>query len=86
MAAEEIKKTAGAIIPATQQSEESSIGNGDIAQLIGKVGSLIDSTIESVQGMISSVSSTTGLLIDGVTSTINSESVQGMITSVSTDT
>ncbi len=86
MATEEIKKPAGSLVPTAQQDQEVTVGNGDIAHLIGSVGSLIDSTIESVQGMISSVSNATGQLIDGVSSTINSESVQGMISSVSTAT
>ena len=86
MATEEIKKPAGSLIPTAQQDKEITVGNGDIAHLIGTVGSLIDSTIESVQGMISSVSNATGQLIDGVSSTINSESVQGMISSVSNAT
>ncbi len=86
MATEEIKKPAGSLIPTAQQDKEITVGNGDIAHLIGTVGSLIDSTIESVQGMISSVSNATGQLIDGVSSTINSESVQGMINSVSNAT
>ena len=86
MATEEIKKTAGSLIPTAQQDQDVTVGNGDIAHLIGSVGSLIDSTIESVQGMISSVSNATGQLIDGVSSTINSESVQGMISSVSNAT
>ncbi len=86
MATEEIKKPAGSLIPTAQQDQDVTVGNGDIAHLIGSVGSLIDSTIESVQGMISSVSNATGQLIDGVSSTINSESVQGMISSVSNAT
>ena len=86
MATEEINKQAGALIPGAKQDQEATVGNGDIAHLIGSVGSLIDSTIESVQGMISSVSNATGQLIDGVSSTINSESVQGMINSVSNAT
>jgi chlorosome envelope protein H len=86
MAAEEINKPAGAIQPASQKKQESGVGNGDMAHLIGSMGNLIDSTIVSVQGIISSVSSATGQLIDGVSSTINSDSVQGMISSVSTAT
>ncbi|NTW69085.1 MAG: chlorosome envelope protein H [Chlorobiaceae bacterium] len=84
--AEELNKPAGAPKPAVQKSPESNVGNGDMANLIGNVGILIDSTIESVQGIITSVSSATGQLIEGVSSTINSDSVQGMITSVSTAT
>ena len=76
MATEEINKQAGALIPGAKQDQEATVGNGDIAHLIGSVGSLIDSTIESVQGMISSVSNATGQLIDGVTSTINSDQIQ----------
>jgi chlorosome envelope protein H len=86
MAAEEINKSAGTLKPASQKNTESGVGNGDMAHLIGSVGNLIDSTIESVQGIISSVSTATGQLIDGVSSTINSQSVQGMISSVSTAT
>ena len=84
MAAEELNKPAGAPKPAAPTNPESNVGNGDMANLIGNVGYLIDSTIESVQGIISSVSSATGQLIDGVTSTINSEPVQGIIQNVNT--
>ncbi len=84
MAAEELNKPAGAPKPAAPTKSESNVGNGDMANLIGNVGYLIDSTIESVQGIISSVSSATGQLIDGVTSTINSEPVQGIIHNVNT--
>jgi chlorosome envelope protein H len=86
MAAEEIKKPAGALVPASPKNPESGVGNGDMAHLIGSMGNLIDSTIVSVQGIISSVSSATGQLFEGVSSTINSDSVQGMISSVSTAT
>jgi len=86
MAAEEIKKTAGTLVPASPKNPESGVGSGDMALLIGSMGNLIDSTILSVQGIISSVSTATGQLIDGVSSTINSDSVQGMINSVSTAT
>ena len=82
MAAEELNKPAGAPKPAAPTKPESNVGNGDMANLIGNVGYLIDSTIESVQGIISSVSSATGQLIEGVTSTINSEPVQGILHNV----
>ena len=82
MAAEELNNPAVAPKPAAQTKQESNVGNGDMANLIGNVGYLIDSTIESVQGIISSVSSATGQLIEGVTSTINSEPVQGILHNV----
>ncbi|MGB8247807.1 MAG: chlorosome envelope protein H [Chlorobium sp.] len=81
MAAEELNKPA-AVKPAPKESPASNAGNGDMASLIGNMGVLIDSTIESVQGMISSVSSATGQIIDGVTSTINSEPVKEIINNV----
>jgi len=84
MAAEELNKPAGVPKPAVQKNTESNVGNGDMASLIGNMGILIDSTIESVQGMISSVSAVTGQLIEGVTSTINSEPVKGIINNVNT--
>ncbi|NTV05411.1 MAG: chlorosome envelope protein H [Chlorobiaceae bacterium] len=86
MAAEEINKPAGSLQQASPNNQGSGVGNGDMAHLIGSMGSLIDSTIVSVQGIISSVSSATGQLIEGVSSTINSDSVQGMINSVGTAT
>ncbi len=55
---------------------------GEFANLIGKANMLIDSTIESVQGMISSVSSVTNQLIEGVNSTIKSEPLQEIIQNV----
>ncbi len=83
MAAEELNKAAGAPKKAAPiATQESNVGNGDMANLIGNVGILIDSTIVSVQGIISSVSSATGQLIEGVTSTINSEPVKGIISNV----
>lgn len=93
MATEEQKKNADAGQSAIQEVAPGTVGNGDIAHLIGNVGILIDSTIESVQDMISSAGSATGQIIGDVTSNINSdtvkdtfESVQGMITTVSTST
>ncbi|MEI7695251.1 MAG: chlorosome envelope protein H [Chlorobium sp.] len=84
MAAEELSNPAGT--PASLKDTETGAGNGDMAQLIGSMGSLIDSTIVSVQEAISSVSSTTGQIIEGVSATIQSEPVQGVINSVSTVT
>ena len=84
MAAEELNKPAGAPKPAAPTNPESNVGNGDMANLIGNVGFLIDSTIESVQGIISSVSSATGQMIEGVTSTINSDPVKEIIQNVNT--
>lgn len=81
MAADELNKPAAAK-PAPQTSPASNAGNGDMASLIGNMGVLIDSTIESVQGMISSVSTATGQIIEGVTSTINSEPVKEIIHNV----
>lgn len=83
MATEEINNPAGAPKPAAG-AQQSNVGNGDMAHLIGNVGLIIDSTIESVQGMISSVSSATGQLIEGVTTTINSDPVKEIIQNVNT--
>ncbi|MEI6846844.1 MAG: chlorosome envelope protein H [Chlorobiaceae bacterium] len=82
--AEELNKPTGLSKPATQNKIETNVGNGDMANLIGNMGILIDSTIESVQGIITTVSSATGQLIEGVTSTINSEPVKGIINNVNT--
>lgn len=85
MATEELNTPAGApkTAPAPAAPEAASnAGNGDMAHLIGNVGILIDSTIESMQGIISTVSSATGQLIDGVTTTINSEPVKEIIQNV----
>lgn len=79
--AEELNKAAAAKTEA-QQSTASNAGNGDMANLIGNMGVLIDSTIESVQGMISTVSTATGQIIEGVNSTINSEPVKKIIDNV----
>ena len=80
MAAEELNKPAAK--PATQQDAASNAGKGDMANLIGNMGVLIDSTIESVQGMISTVSNATGQIIEGVNSTINSDPVKKIIDNV----
>ncbi len=74
MATEEQNKPASA----------SNAGNGDMAHLIGNVGVLIDSAVESVQGVISTVSTATEQIIEGVTTTIKSEPVQGMLNTVNT--
>jgi chlorosome envelope protein H len=83
MATEETNKPAAAPKPAGAP-QESNVGNGDMAHLIGNVGLIIDSTIESVQGMINSVSSATGQIIEGVTTTINSDPVKEIIQNVNT--
>ncbi|HWR01933.1 MAG TPA: chlorosome envelope protein H [Chlorobaculum sp.] len=83
MATEETNKPAGTSQPAGA-APSSNVGNGDMAHLIGNVGLIIDSTIESVQGIISSVSSATGQLLEGVTTTINSEPVKEIIQNVNT--
>ncbi|NTW83574.1 MAG: chlorosome envelope protein H [Chlorobiaceae bacterium] len=84
MAAEEIKKTGNSPGQGGSQNAESNAGNGDFANLIGNVGVLLDSTIDTVQGMINSVSSVTGQLIEGVNSTIKSEPLQEIIQNVNT--
>lgn len=80
MAAEELNKPAAS--PAPSNQSQTGVGNGDMAYLIGNVGSLIDSTITSVQGAISSVNATTEQILAGVSSTIKSEPVQVVINSV----
>jgi chlorosome envelope protein H len=82
--AEELNKPTGVPQPAAQKNPETNIGNGDMANLIGNMGVLIDSTIESVQEIFTSVSSATGQLIEGVTSTINSEPVKEILNNVNT--
>ncbi|MBN1928835.1 MAG: chlorosome envelope protein H [Chlorobiaceae bacterium] len=88
MANEETSKPAAGAAPGAPKpaapAQETNIGNGDMAHLIGNVGILIDSTIESVQGMISTVSSATGQIIEGVSTTINSDQVKGIINNVNT--
>ncbi len=84
MAADEIKKTENSPGQGGPQKTESNAGNGDFANLIGNVGVLLDSTIDTVQGMINSVSSVTGQLIEGVNSTIKSEPLQEIIQNVNT--
>lgn len=78
--AEELNKPAAK--PAPQQNTSNNAGNGDMASLIGNMGVLIDSTIESVQGMITTVSTATGQIIEGVNSTINSDPVKKIIDNV----
>jgi chlorosome envelope protein H len=85
MATEEQNKPAAAPNPA-QGASASNAGNGDMAHLIGNMGILIDSAVESVQGVISTVSTATGQLIEGVTTTINSEPVKEMLQNVNTAT
>ncbi|MEE9905695.1 chlorosome envelope protein H [Chlorobium sp.] len=80
MAAEELNKPAAK--PAPSADTASNVGNGDMASLIGNMGILIDSTIESVQGMITTVTNATGQIIEGVNSTINSEPVKKIIDNV----
>jgi chlorosome envelope protein H len=85
MATEEQNKPFTAPKPAPA-AQESNAGNGDMAHLIGNVGILIDSAVESVQGVISSVSTATGQLIEGVTTTINSEPVKEILNNVNSAT
>ena len=85
MATEEQNKPAAAA-NTVDTAQKSNAGNGDMAHLIGNVGILLDSAVESVQGMISTVSSATGQLIEGVTTTINSEPVKEMLNNVNTAT
>jgi chlorosome envelope protein H len=85
MATEEQNKPFTAPKPATA-APESNAGNGDMAHLIGNVGILIDSAVESVQGVISTVSTATGQLIEGVTTTINSEPVKEILHNVNSAT
>jgi chlorosome envelope protein H len=85
MATEEQNQPVAAQKPAAA-APQSNAGNGDMAHLIGNVGILIDSAVESVQGVISSVSTATGQIIEGVTTTINSEPVKEIINNVNTAT
>jgi chlorosome envelope protein H len=85
MATEEQNKPVTTPKPATS-APETNAGNGDMAHIIGNMGVLIDSAVESMQGVISSVSSATGQLIEGVTTTINSEPVKEIIQNVNTAT
>ena len=73
--AEELNKPAAAP-KAAPEAPASNVGSGDMANLIGNVGVLLDSAVESVQGVISTVSTATGQLIEGVTATLKSEPVQ----------
>jgi len=86
MANEETSKPAAGAAPGAPkpavQPQETNAGNGDMAHLIGNMGILIDSTIESVQGMINTVSSATGQIMEGVNTTINSDQVKGIIDNV----
>ncbi|NTU57810.1 MAG: chlorosome envelope protein H [Chlorobiaceae bacterium] len=84
MATEEITKPAAEAPKPAAAAQQSNVGNGDMAHLIGNVGLIIDSTIESVQGMLNSVSSATEQIIEGVTTTINSEPVKEIIQNVNT--
>lgn len=82
MATEETNKPAADAPKPSGGAQETNAGNGDMAHLIGNMGVLIDSTIESVQGMINTVSTATGQIIEGVTTTINSDQVKGIINNV----
>lgn len=82
MANEETSKPAAGAPKPAGQAPQTNAGNGDMAHLIGNMGILIDSTIESVQGMINTVSSATNQIMDGVNTTINSDQVKGIIDNV----
>jgi len=86
MAIEETNKLAAGAPKPAAGAQESNVGNGDMAHLIGNMGILIDSTIETVQGMLSNVSTATGQIVEGVTATVNSDTVKGIINNVSTAT
>lgn len=83
MAAEELNKPAPSpSAPQASGSPTNNAGKGDMANLIGNVGILIDSTVESVVKMINTVSNTTGQIIENVNSTISSEPVKKIIDNV----
>ncbi|HHE31263.1 MAG TPA: chlorosome envelope protein H [Chlorobaculum parvum] len=82
MANEETGKPAAGAPKPAEQEPQTNAGNGDMAHLIGNMGILIDSTIESVQGMINTVSSATGQIMEGVNTTINSDQVKDIIDNV----
>ena len=82
MANEETGKPAAGAPKPAGQAPQTNAGNGDLAHLIGDMGILIDSTIESVQGMINTVSSATNQIMDEVSTTINSDQVKGIIDNV----
>lgn len=60
-------------VPASRQGS-----NADFPTLFASIGTLIDSSIESITGIINSVNSTTKQVAENITMTANSDTVQGM--------
>ncbi|MDP8305376.1 MAG: chlorosome envelope protein H [Candidatus Chlorobium antarcticum] len=80
--AEELNKPA-APVPAVQpKAPETAPGNGDMANLIGNIGILIDGAVVSLQGIFGFIGTTTGQLIEGVNTTVNSSQFKEMVENV----
>ncbi|MBO8092717.1 MAG: hypothetical protein J7D60_05345 [Prosthecochloris sp.] len=81
--AEELKKPEGVRSPENKAPEPAAERHteniGDIPMLMENVGHLIDSTIESVTGMIASATNVTGQIIDNVNVTVQSDTVKGIM-------
>ena len=84
--AEELKKTSGAPETETKTTPESSAsrggGNADFPTLLGNIGLMIDSSIQSVTEMINSASSVTKQVSENIILTTNSDAVKGMVDNI----
>jgi len=79
---EELNKPA-APVPAVQpKAPESTPGNGEMANLIGNIGILIDSAVVSMQELFGFIGTTTGQLLEGVNTTVNSKQFKDMVENV----
>ena len=68
---------------AEARNDSSTGGNhGDIPMLLENVGTLIDSTIESVSDMLTSATNVTGQIIENVNVTVQSDAVQGIMKNI----
>lgn len=84
--AEEIKRPSDTPGKETKEAPEISTSgatsNADFPTLFANIGFFIDSSIESVAGMINSASSVTKQVSENITLTANSDTVKGMVDNI----
>ena len=84
--AEEVKDPSGT--PETEAkgtselSSSRSSSNADFPTLFGNIGILIDSSIESITGVIDSANSVTKQVSENITLTVNSDTVKGVVDTI----
>lgn len=84
--AEEIKRPSDTPGKETKEAPEIStsgaVSNADFPTLFANIGLFIDSSIESIAGMINSANSVTKQVSENITLTANSDTVKGMVDNI----